>query len=162
MIITLCRGMSLSRKRKLTCEGKTGFWGPSESFWGFQAISQQQNMNLQIILLGVLDHWTLMYKMIAVDKPWWSFLKRLGRVFHCQTLVSWKHRLQPQLSRRHAVLLLKSSKSTITIIDSLFSPITLLNRVSCAFRVCMSLLGLRLYFCMHAILIWCWVLSLKK
>ena len=80
--------------------------------------------------------------------------RRLDQISHCRTLVSWRHRLQPQLSWLHAVLLLKSSKSTTTIIDSLFSPITLLNKVSCAFRVCMSLLGFMLHFCMHAILIY--------
>ena len=156
--------MSLPRKRKLTCGGKTGFWGPSESFWGFPVISQVQNVNLQIILLSVLDHWTLMYKMMMiVDKPGWSILKET-RAYSCTVEPSLVEDIvfNPNCLSCTLCCYSKDPKPTITIIDDLYSPITLLNRVPCAFRVCISLLGFMHHICMHAILIWCWLLRLKK
>ena len=39
LIITAYRRIGLLRKRKLTCGGKTGFCGPSESFYVFPATS---------------------------------------------------------------------------------------------------------------------------
>ena len=39
LIIAVCRRIGLLRKRKLTCGGKTGFCGPSESFYDFPATS---------------------------------------------------------------------------------------------------------------------------
>ena len=49
---------------------------------GFPAISQLQNVNLQIILLSMLDHERQMYKVNVVDKPRWSILKET-RVDSC-------------------------------------------------------------------------------
>ena len=62
-------------KKQLLCERGIGISKTQRILWGFPTKSPSVHVNLQIVFLGVLDHWIRTHKVKADGGPEWPTLK---------------------------------------------------------------------------------------